>query len=113
MARQIDVEGMLAVGNGEPCPFCVEEDNRYVDDIFINQPDNNLMEHMINEHPSELNKALFKEPPPKPWLEQPFQVIISKIFVELREINNERVDEERYKEIMHAIYCDLQEHFGG
>ena len=107
MGRKIDVSGVLAIGNGENCPFCVG------DTVFVASEDNDIVEHMMNEHPSELNKALFKEPPPKPWLEQPFQVLISKIFVELREINNERVDEERYKEIMHAIYCDLQEYFGG
>ena len=68
---------------------------------------------MISEHPSELNMALFKEPPPKPWLEQRFTVLISTVFVQLREINNERINDERYKEIMHAIYCDLKEYFGG
>ena len=107
MAREIDVTGMLAVGNGENCPFC--EGNT----VFVASEDNNIVEHMMNEHPSELNMALFKEPPPKPWLEQPFIVLISKVFVQLREINNERVSEERYKEIMHAIYCDLKEYFGG
>ena len=106
MAREIDVTGMLAVGNGENCPFC--EGNT----VFVASEDNNIVEHMMNEHPSELNMALFKEPPPKPWLEQRFTVLISTVFVQLREINNERVSEERYKEIMHAIYCDLKEYFG-
>ena len=36
MAREIDMNKFIAVGNGEPCPFCIEEDNRLVEDIFIN-----------------------------------------------------------------------------
>ena len=109
--RELDISGMIAVGNGEPCPFCANEDDRLVEDVFIQSADNDIMEHMINEHPSELNNALFKEPPPKPWLEQPFQLLIAKIFAQLKQIDNERVDEDRFEEIMHAIYTDVMEQF--
>ena len=111
MARELDISGMIAVGNGVPCPFCANEDDRLVEDVFIQSADNDIMEHMMNEHPSELNNALFKEPPPKPWLEQPFQLLIAKIFAQLKQIDNERVDEDRFEEIMHAIYIDVMEQF--
>ena len=112
MARELDVSGMIAVGNGEPCPFCAKEDDRLVEDIFINDKDNDIMEHMMNEHPSELNNALFKEPPPKPWLEQPFQLLLAKIYARLKAINEDgRVNQETFEEFMQFMYTDLKEYF--
>ena len=111
MARELDISGSLAIGNGEPCPFCVKEDNRLVEDIFISDKDNDIVEHMMNEHPSELNRALFSDPPPKPWLEQPFQLLLAKTYSQLKQVNDERVSEDRYKELFHAIYADMKEYF--
>ena len=66
---------------------------------------------MMNEHPSELNRALFSDPPPKPWLEQPFQLLLAKTYSQLKQVNDERVSEDRYKELFHAIYADMKEYF--
>jgi hypothetical protein len=110
--RKIDVSGMIAIGNGEPCPFCANEGDRLVEDIFISDVDNDIVEHMMNEHPSELNKELFKDPPPKQWLEQPFQLLIAKIAARLRIIEeDERITHETFEETMHGIYADMKEFF--
>ena len=112
MAREIDMNKFIAVGNGEPCPFCIEEDNRLVEDIFINEADNDIMEHMMSEHPSELNKALFSDPPPKPWLEQPFQLLMAKIASRLRMIEeDDRISHETFEETMQGIFSDMKEYF--
>tara|TARA_R100000152_G_C6696186_1_gene126668 strand:- start:345 stop:665 length:321 start_codon:yes stop_codon:yes gene_type:complete len=105
MSREIDITGALAIGNGEDCPFCKG------DTVFVASEDNDIVEHMMNEHPSELNNALFKEPPPKPWLEQPFQLLLAKIYSQLKQVEQERVNEERFEDIMHAIYADIKEQF--
>ena len=44
---------MIAIGNGETCPFCKGKDK------FISQPDNDFLEHAIKEHLEDLNKSLF------------------------------------------------------
>ena len=44
---------MIAIGNGEPCPFCKGKDK------FINQPDNDFIKHITDKHPQEMEKALF------------------------------------------------------
>tara|TARA_R100000664_G_C2685518_1_gene91722 strand:+ start:205 stop:558 length:354 start_codon:yes stop_codon:yes gene_type:complete len=112
MSRELDITGSLAIGNGEPCPFCLQEDDRLTDDVFVSDTDNDIMEHMMNEHPSELSNALFKEPPPKPWLEQRFQLLLAKIYAKLRAINeDERVNQETFEEFMQNIYADVKEHF--
>lgn len=104
--RKIDVSGVLAIGNGENCPFCVG------DTVFVASEDNDIVEHMMNEHPSELNKALFKEPPPKPWLEQPFQLLLAKVYARLKAINEDRrVNQETFEEFMQFMYADLKEYF--
>ena len=106
MGRKIDVSGVLAIGNGENCPFCVG------DTVFVASEDNDIVEHMMNEHPSELNKALFKEPPPKPWLEQPFQLLLAKVYARLKAINEDRrVNQETFEEFMQFMYADLKEYF--
>ena len=114
MAREIDMNNFIAIGNGEPCPFCSQEDDRLVEDVFISTKDNDIMEHMMNEHPSELNKALFKEPPPKPWLEQPFQLVIAKIAARLKfldEDDSELIPHEEFEETMHNMYGVLKDYF--
>ena len=45
----MDITGMLAVGNGEKCPFC---------DI-INEKDLDILGHMIEGHKTEINQVLF------------------------------------------------------
>ena len=82
------------------------------DTLFVASEDNDIVEHMMNEHPSELNKALFKEPPPKPWLEQPFQLLLAKVYARLKAINEDRrVNQETFEEFMQFMYADLKEYF--
>ena len=58
---------MIAIGNGEPCPFCSKEQIEAQQkegkvkykDIFINKPELNFVEHLFKEHPKEAEKALF------------------------------------------------------
>ena len=109
MSRVIDVNKTLEIGNGEDCPFCKG------DTVFVASEDNDIVEHMMNEHQSELNVALFKEPPPKPWLEQPFQLLMAKVAVQLTILNEERdklIPHEEFEDKMHAIYSDMEEFFG-
>jgi hypothetical protein len=47
----MDITGMLAVGNGEKCPFC---------ELIVDK-DLDTLGHFIHEHPSEINKVLFGE----------------------------------------------------
>ena len=46
------ITGMLAIGNGEDCPYC--KDNK-----FVCQPDNDFLGHLQKEHPKEFMEALF------------------------------------------------------
>ena len=39
--------GMLAIGNGEKCPFC----------DLINEEDLDILGHMIEDHKEDINKA--------------------------------------------------------
>ena len=55
----MDITGMLAVGNGEPCPLCLKESDRKATDVFISELDNDLIGHMLEEHPRELDNQLF------------------------------------------------------
>lgn len=110
--REIDVNGMIAVGNGEPCPFCAKEDDRLVENIFIQSEDNDIVKHMTDEHPSELNRALFSDPPPKPWLDEDFQLAIAKIGARLKFLNEEdKVNQESFEEAMHNMYSVLKDYF--
>ncbi len=43
--------GMVAWGNGEPCPFCQRTDIS----------DDDHMDHLMTEHKAELKNALFNE----------------------------------------------------
>ena len=47
----MDITGMLAIGNGEKCPFC---------EIIVDK-DLDTLGHMINDHPTEINKVLYGE----------------------------------------------------
>lgn len=44
---------MIAIGNGEVCPFCKG------DDKFICTKDNNFMKHCQKNHEAEFMRALF------------------------------------------------------
>ena len=45
----MNISGMLAIGNGEKCPFC---------DIIITE-DIDTLKHMMETHSKELNNELF------------------------------------------------------
>ena len=45
----MDITGMLAVGNGEKCPFC----------DLINEEDLDILGHMIEDHKKDINRILF------------------------------------------------------
>ena len=44
---------MIAIGNGETCPFCKG------DYKFVANPRNDFFKHLIDKHPVEMDKALF------------------------------------------------------
>ena len=46
---------MIAIGNGEPCPFCRPK----VDKVFISEADNNFLEHIMDKHPDKMDEFLF------------------------------------------------------
>ena len=46
----MEITGMLAIGNGEKCPFC---------DLIIEQ-DTDIFLHMKYKHEDEMVKALFE-----------------------------------------------------
>ena len=58
---------MIAIGNGEPCPFCAKEQlkaqqsDKRADykDIFINSPDVNFIDHLMEEHSKDMATYLF------------------------------------------------------
>jgi len=58
---------MIAIGNGEPCPFCSKrqieaqqsESKQKYKDIFIMEKGKDLLEHLFSEHPEEAEQALF------------------------------------------------------
>ena len=45
----MSITGLLAIGNGEKCPFCE----------LIIEEDTDTLKHMIDCHQNELNKHLF------------------------------------------------------
>ena len=47
----MDITGMLAIGNGEKCPFC---------EIIVDK-ELDTLGHMINCHQKEINKTLWGE----------------------------------------------------
>lgn len=50
---------MIAIGNGEKCPYCINEMERPNEDVFVNQPDNDFMKHCMEEHKDFLFNDLF------------------------------------------------------
>ena len=44
---------MIAIGNGEACPFCKGKDK------FISTKDNNFLKHSIDNHPTDMEESLF------------------------------------------------------
>ena len=48
---------MIAIGNGESCPFC--KDNRPTK-IFIMGKNKDFLRHLTVKHPKQLNEFLFK-----------------------------------------------------
>ena len=44
---------MIAIGNGENCPFCKGELK------FVSNKDNNFLEHLTDKHPKEFEESLF------------------------------------------------------
>ena len=44
---------MIAIGNGEACPFCKG------DDKFISKQGKDFIEHMVDKHQDEMDKFLF------------------------------------------------------
>ena len=44
---------MIAIGNGEDCPFCKEKKK------FVSQPDNDFLKHIMKEHKELALEALF------------------------------------------------------
>ena len=47
----MSITGLLAIGNGEKCPFCE----------LIMDEDTDTLKHKIDCHQKELNKELFNE----------------------------------------------------
>lgn len=105
--KELDITGMLALGNGEPCPFCKGED------IFINSEDNDYLKHLMDNHPAEMNAALFREtpPPPKPWIEQDFVLVISKIAAILKGMEDvDKIRLEEYEIRMENMYSIISDY---
>ena len=46
---KISITGVLAIGNGEKCPFC----------DLINEKDLDILGHMIENHKENINNVLF------------------------------------------------------
>ena len=44
---------MIAIGNGETCPFCKEKDK------FISKQGRDFLGHLMDNHPEEMDKYLF------------------------------------------------------
>ena len=105
--KELDITGMLALGNGEPCPFCKGED------IFINSEDNHYLKHLMDNHPAEMNAALFRDTPPpqKPWVEQKFVLVVSKIAAILKGMEDvDKLPHEEYEIRMKNIYSIVSDY---
>ena len=44
---------MIAIGNGEACPFCKG------DDKFISKQGRDFLGHLMDKHPDQMDKYLF------------------------------------------------------
>ena len=47
----MSMAGMIAIGNGEKCPFC---------ELIIDK-DTDTLKHLMDKHPKELSKELYNE----------------------------------------------------
>ena len=47
----MSMAGMIAIGNGEKCPFC----------DMIMEKDTDTLKHLMDKHPKELSKELYNE----------------------------------------------------
>ena len=47
---------MIAIGNGEPCPFC--KGNKHTK-IFIMKEGKDFLKHLTIKHPKEMSEFLF------------------------------------------------------
>ena len=52
---------MIAIGNGEKCPYCIKDTERKKEDIFINEADNDFFKHCTENHEELLIDDLFGE----------------------------------------------------
>ena len=105
--KELDITGMLALGNGEPCPFCKG------DDVFINSEDNDYLKHLMDNPPAEMNAALFRDTPPpqKPWVEQKFVLVVSKIAAILKGMEDvDKLPHEEYEIRMKNIYSIVSDY---
>lgn len=103
--RELDITGVLAIGNGEPCPFCTNNH-------FIMQEGKDFIKHCVENHPSELNNALFgSKPKPKHWLEPKFITLIAHIAAKIRMVEKaDRISDEEYELQMEQIYHLINEY---
>lgn len=102
--KELDVTGVLSIGNGEPCPFCKD---------FIMEEGADFLKHCLDNHPEELNKALFaSKPKPKYWLEKEFVQLIAHISAKLKVMNEvDTLKEEEYELTMKSIYYLVQDYY--
>ena len=52
----MQISGMISVGNGENCPFCEQQDKKYI----VNK-DTDIVKHMLDEHKNDFNSHIFGE----------------------------------------------------
>ena len=55
----MNVTGMLAIGNGEKCPFCSKKSKKRV---FVASVKNNFVAHCVECHPEKFAQAIFGMP---------------------------------------------------
>ena len=48
-----EINKMIAIGNGEACPFCKG------DDKFISKQGRDFLGHLMDNHPDQMDKYLF------------------------------------------------------
>ena len=53
----LNITGMMAIANGEPCMLCLK-DNRRIKDVFISKPTNDIFAHLVKEHPKDFVDAM-------------------------------------------------------
>ena len=50
----MNITGMLALGNNEPCPYC-----KGADKFILEENGKSFLTHLQKEHPKEFAEALF------------------------------------------------------